>query len=67
MVRDGYGWSGIGGDGLGWVGMVRDRGGWSGIGGDGLGWVGMVQDRGGCMGMLAKRTLKLFLEISFQV
>ena len=37
MVRDVYGWSGIGGDGLGWVGMVRDRGGWSGIGGDGPG------------------------------
>ena len=37
MVRDRDGWSGIVGDGLGWVGMVWDRGGRSGIGGDGPG------------------------------
>ena len=46
MVRDGYGWSGIDGDGLGWVGMVRDRGGWSGIGWDGPGYVRMVLEWG---------------------
>ena len=41
----------MGGDGLGWMGMVRDGCEWSGIGGDGLEWVGMVRDRDGWSGI----------------
>ena len=40
MVKDGWGWFRMGGDGSGWVWIVR-------VVGDGLGWVGMVRDRGG--------------------
>ena len=37
MVRDRWVCIRMGGDGLGWMGMVRDGCGWSGIGGDGPG------------------------------
>ena len=47
MVRDRWGWSGIGGDGPGWVGMVRDILRWFSISGDSSGSVGIGLRDGG--------------------
>ena len=45
MVQNRWGWSGICGDGPGWVGIMGSRGGVRGVGdGDGLGNLGIGKD-----------------------